>query len=130
MKSENILTTNYIHNYTSLPIFSEEYSFENSEQLGEHSHEFVEIGITTQGSALHHTSQGVFPLKRGSIYFIPIGSGHAISQVKNWHVKISICCPNYCFMNYHQNHFIVLHCSIFIKTWKFFICSVSFGSGR
>lgn len=108
MKNENILTTNYIHNYTSLPIFSEDYSFENSERLGEHSHEFVEIGITTQGCALHHTSHGVFPLKRGSIYFIPIGSSHAISQVQNWHVKNIYLLPKLLFHELSSESF---HCS-------------------
>lgn len=57
-----------------------------------HDHDFYEITIVVEGSAVHHSDYGLWEVRRGNALFIKPGSWHACRRCKDL-VVINACFP-------------------------------------
>ena len=102
---ENVVKNTHIQLKTALPLYSEAYELCYSEASNFHYHEFFEIGITLEGSAIHQTTADQKIISRGSVYMIPIGEGHSMSVPNFWHVQNLYLLPRLIFQNLSTNSF-------------------------
>lgn len=94
MITPSILTKEHIFHQNLQHVLSDHFLYEKSESIPLHSHEFMEIGITTSGSAQHHWENHRTTLSKGSVYLIPAGIAHEITDTEHWHVYNIYLLPN------------------------------------
>lgn len=87
MTSEYIFQNHYICNQTDAYLYTENFLFSEKDSMDMHGHEFLEIGITMKGQALHTSHTKSLSLQPGSVYMIPIGTHHRVSHFQNWGVR-------------------------------------------
>lgn len=120
MNSIEFYTNNYISTQTASSLYTELFSYCNGEVLSVHGHEFLEIGITLNGSANHMADNKQALLETGSVYVIPVGQTHQADQLNNWEVRNIYLLPTVFsahFFNmdsstyYKLQDFLLKHCS-------------------
>lgn len=87
MKNIDILPKNRITALTPSAVHTEKFLFQSGDFCPEHGHEFLEIGITFSGLATHIVKGKSSTLSAGTLYLIPIGTTHQISDITQWEVR-------------------------------------------
>lgn len=86
MNTQSIIPKQYVTSQTVSGIYTEKFHFPADTYISIHEHEFFEIGITLDGSAVHMDNNSEHILSRGSVYCVPTGIGHAVQAQKSWTV--------------------------------------------
>lgn len=95
---DNIYMNSYVKLNSHMPLSSEDFMYTEDFTPIMHSHEFFEIGITLGGEAHHKFQGGEKPLKSGTVYLIPIGQAHAITDIHGWQVQNLYFLPTITFL--------------------------------
>lgn len=86
MKRPNTIFREYVSSQTFSPVYTEQFCFSPGVHIPEHNHEFLEIGITTEGSAVHTAYGATVRLSPGSVYFVPPGAVHTVESISTWKI--------------------------------------------
>ena len=86
--AQNKLITNkevFKNGWNSL--YTESFHYPAAYEISEHSHEFMEIGVTLDGTARHTSGSSSRLLSPGSVYLIAPMQSHSLQASSRWHVQ-------------------------------------------